>query len=438
MPPPTRPFSSLDPRTRHNIRAETYFSAFNGVFVGLALMAAPVVAVVGVSANAIELTCLMAAFPIGVLLGPMWMSIGRTIGMRQLVLVSELIANLALLFIFFVEASWLFTLIVAIAQIFNAAMRMGQSSLYHLLYPREVRGRVLGRLTFWTYLTMVPSLLVAGWLLGVDHTLYQYIYPAAGLCGLVGCAFYHRIVVPDSPPETGRRRSLFGGVREVTRILKSDRAYRLYQISFFLAGASFFMSAHVVLMLINERFSFTPFELTLWLSVAPQLMLALSSPIWGRLLDRVGIARCRMIISSLLCAYLACYWLGIVTSTAALVCVGAVLFGLSNGGGQVTWALSSSHFAPRSEDVPAYNGVHFLLNGVRGLGIPWLGSVLWLFLGPGAVLAALGCSVASLPSLFRLRRIEREASATQMPVPVITPTPAPAAPVAAAPLGALR
>jgi hypothetical protein len=77
---------------------------------------------------------------------------------------------------------------------------------------------------------------------------------------------------------------------------------------------------------------------------------------------------------------------------------------MSNGGGQLTWALASSHFAPRTEDVPMYNGIHFVLNGIRGLVLPWVGSVLLVLIGPVAVLAATVVSLASVPVVLRSLR----------------------------------
>ena len=41
-------------------------------------------------------------------------------------------------------------------------MRMGQSSLYHATYPREMRGKVLGWLIFWNFLTMVIAIVTIG------------------------------------------------------------------------------------------------------------------------------------------------------------------------------------------------------------------------------------------------------------------------------------
>jgi MFS family permease len=280
-------------------------------------------------------------------------------------------------------------------------MRMGQSSLYHVMYAKQERGRVLGRLAFWTYLTMVPSVLVTGWLLDKSLDMYRMLYPVAGLCGLIGCFYYGMLHVPAGHKLTRTRSSIRSGVDGVKRILATDRAYLLFQFAFFLSGSSFFMSTHVVLLLTREHFHFGAFELSVWMTVVPLLLLALTSPTWGRVLDRIGIVRTRLLISICMTAYLGCYFGGIRAGWPLLIYLGSVLQGLSNGGGQLTWALASSHFAPSPEEVPLYNGIHFVLNGVRGLVLPWVGSVLLVVIGSGAVLVATFVSLASLPIILR-------------------------------------
>jgi len=398
--------SFADPITRHNIRAETLFSAFNGIFMGLAILAAPVVAVIGVRANALELTILVAAFPVGVFFGPLWAGFGRKVGMRRLVTLMAFWASVPLFFLFWVDDSWLFTLLVSLSNVLNSGMRMGQSSLYGVLYPKSIRGRVLGRLTFWTFVTMVPSILATGYLLDLSHEMYKVIYPIAALCGLVGAAFYGTLIVPAEPK--AEKQSVRQSLRGVSHVVANDRAYLLYQCAFFLSGSSFFLSTHIVLLLVCDRFEFSAFDLALWMTVVPQLMLAVSSPIWGRVYDRIGLVRCRMLISVMMTLYLASYWVGVVSGVPLFIFLGSVLLGTSNGGGQVTWALTSTHFAPKAEDVPVYNGIHFVLNGVRGLVVPWIGSVLWVFTGPGAVLAAVGLSLCSMPLLARTIRVEQQ------------------------------
>lgn len=401
--------ASIEQIIQHNLRAESLFSAFNGIYMGLALFAAPVVAVTGVQASPLELTILVSAFPVGAFLGPLWATLGRRWGMQKLVTQMAVWANVPLFFLFWVEDAAIFTALVTVSQLLNSAMRMGQSSLYRVMYPKEQRGRVLGRLTLWTYITMVPSVLVTGWLLDKSHEMYRILYPLAGLCGLIGCFYYRLLHIPDADALPRTKPSLRSSVRGVERVIAQDRQYLLFQLAFFLSGSAFFMSTHVVLLLVRDRFAFGAFELALWLSVMPQLLLALGSPIWGRVLDRIGIVRCRLLISFIMTGYLASYFGGIFTGLPFLIYIGSVLQGLSNGGGQLTWALASSHFAPRMEDVPLYNGIHFVLNGIRGLVLPWVGSILLVLTGPIAVLAATLVSLCSIPVILRSLSLEKGA-----------------------------
>jgi MFS family permease len=398
---------------RHNLQAESFFSAFNGVYLGLAIFSAPVVAATGFNAGPLELTIIVSAFPVGAFLGPLWAFLGRRWGMQKLVTQMAIWANFPLFFIFWIDKSgsgW-FTVLITVSQLLNSAMRMGQSTLYRVMYPREQRGRVLGRLTFWSYLTLVPTILLTGWLLDRSPEMYQVLYPLAGLCGMIGCWYYSMLHVPAAvaPPvvQSGIRASIDG----VERIIARDRIYLLFQLAFFLSGSAFFMSTHIILLMTRDRFHFGAFELSLWLTLVPQLLLALSSPFWGRILDRFGITHCRLLISLTMTAYLASYFGGIVLGMTALIVLGSILQGLSNGGGQLTWALASSHFAPRAEDVPLYNGIHFVLNGIRGLVMPWVGSILFVLSGgPLSVLTAAFFTIGSIPIVLRTLALEKQSA----------------------------
>ncbi|GIW81308.1 MAG: hypothetical protein KatS3mg105_3115 [Gemmatales bacterium] len=392
---------------RHNVRVESFYSAFNGIYLGLALFAAPVVAVAALKANPLLLTILVSSFPVGAFLGPLWAIAGRRFGMKRLATWGTFLASLPLLSGFWIEDAWSFTTAMATSMVLISAIRMGQASLYRVVYPEAQRGRVLGRFTFWTYLTMVPSVLTTGWLLDKSAEMYRVVYPLAGLCGLISCVFYSMLIIPDAVPGRRQPATWLVKLRGVERVLRSDRAFRLFEIGFFLSGSSFFMSSHVVLILVSQRFEFTAFELSLWLSVVPQLLLALGSPLWGRILDRIGIIRCRLLISVMMTVYLASYFVGITTGVAMFIFVGSILQGLSNGGGQLTWYLASSHFAPSADEVPLYNGIHFVLNGVRGLGMPWVGSILYILSGPFAVLGATMVSLASIPANLRALGLPR-------------------------------
>jgi MFS family permease len=410
-PEPPKSFpENADPITRHNVRTESLFSAFNGIYLGLAIFVAPVVAVTAFEATPLELTILVSAFPVGAFLGPLWAYLGRHWGMKQLVTQMALWANIPLFLIFWLDRSdaALFTALITVSQLLNSAMRMGQSNLYGILYAKNIRGRVLGRLTFWQYVTMVPSILITGWLLDKSADMCRVLYPLAGLCGLIGTWYYGMLQVDKANLPMAVRPSLRASVRGVQRIILHDRAYLLFQFAFFLSGSAFFMSTHIVLLLTREQFGFGAFELSLWLSVVPQMLLAAGSPTWGHIVDRFGIVRCRLLISLLMTGYLASYLCALAFSLAPLIYLGSVLQGLSNGGGQLTWSLASSHFAPRLEDMPLYNGIHFVLNGIRGLVMPWVGSILFVVLsGPMAILSAMLLSLGSIPIVLRTLQHDR-------------------------------
>src|ERR1700687_403990 len=98
---------------RHNVLAESLFSVFNVVYLGLAIFAAPVVAVT-LEATPLALTVLISAFQVGAFLGPLWALLGRRWGMQKLVTQMALWANIPLFFIFFLDKNdaGLFTLLI--------------------------------------------------------------------------------------------------------------------------------------------------------------------------------------------------------------------------------------------------------------------------------------------------------------------------------------
>lgn len=400
---------------RHNLIMEAVYSAFTGVFMGMILFAAPVIAYSALGASTLELTLIVSAFPCGAFLGPLWAALGRRWGMKRLVLNMAVLANLPLLLMFWVHESLGFTLLVTLSQLLHSAMRMGQSSLYRASYPRSYLGRIIGLLTFCTFVTMIPTTLLAGWLVLPENLpdSYRWLYPLSAVAGLIGCLFYRRLRLLEPPASEPARKTWEERFQDIRRVLTQDRVYLLFQIAFFLAGSAFFLSMHIVLKLSKDRLHFSSADLALWLSVIPQAVLAVSTLVWGRFLNWLGIVQARLVIGVVMALYLGCYFFGIALGLPVLICVGSILRGFAEGGGQVTWSLASVHFAPRSEDVPVYNGIHFALNGVRGLLMPALGTGLFLLSGEWTIFfAAIIALVSSLVAGLCLR-CDQEALASR-------------------------
>lgn len=397
----------MDETTQFNLKRESCFSAFNGIFVGMTFISAPVLARTGIGVNPLELTILCTAFPLGAWLGPVWAWIGRRLGMLRLVVHCELLASMFLMPIFLVSNTLVYTLLIAGAQLLISPIRMGQSSNYSVNYHEQQRGRILGRFVFWTFLTMVPSILLAGYLINLNRENYRLIYPFASICGLFACFFYSRLRLPAAVQVHPPRMSIRGGVDKVKQVFRENRGFRYFQIAFFISGSAFFMSNHVVLLLVEQRFQLNAAELTLWLSVVPQILLAIGSPFWGRILDRFGVSFCRFLIAITLTVYLFHYFLGIWMGILWLIFIGSILQGTTNAGGQLTWYLGSSHYAPTTEEVPTYHGIHLFLNGTRGLLMPWVGLQLYFAIGHWAVLIGAFVSFLAVPVTMQLMKVSR-------------------------------
>lgn len=422
---------SLEPtqqqRLYHNLRMECLFNALNGIFMGTILSAANVVALKCLHANQWHITILTCAFPCGAFIGPLWAKLGERWGMQKLVLRMAIWANLPLFIVPFIEwiplgtaADW-FTFLIAISLLAYSAMRMGQSSLYHATYPRSMRGRVLGWLIFWNFITMVLAIVTIGYLVDAEYgnnpNNYRWLCPLAALFGLLACVAYARVKPATVIQE--HASSLGSAYRAAREVLAKDHAYRRFQIGYFLSGSAFFLSIHLVLLMCKQDLGFSSLELALWLAVIPQMMLALSSPFWGRLMDKLGIEESRFFIATTMTIYLICYLVGIIWNIPWLIIVASILRGVAEGGGQVTWALASVQFAPKAEDVATYNGIHFWLNGVRGLMMPWIGTQLYVLLGVKALIAGILTSAAAMGVVVWSLSDDRQAKGNSVPAHVL-------------------
>lgn len=407
------PAPAGDAQVLRNFYHEAFFNVLSGLHGGMIAYASLVVAKTSLAASPTHLALLLAAFPCGAFLGSVWASLGRRWGMQRLVIAMNLAGSLPLLFV--PAVAWIpglrpadgFTALMTLSLLLYSAMKMGQSSMYRATYPAAVRGQVVGRLLFCNYLAMVAIIFVAGWLIDEryhDPANYRWLYPVMAMAGLSSCWFYSRIR-PREPVQAAPAATLWQTYRRVGQVLHQDRDFRIFQVSFFLNGSAFFMASHVVVELCRTRLHFEATPLALAMGVIPLAVLAVFSPLWGRVLDQVGIVMLRVLVAVAMTSYLGLYFLGLTWEWPLLIFAGSVLRGISEAGGQVSWALASVQFAPAVEDVPVYNSIHFTLNGIRGLIMPWVGIALLAWIGAWTV--AIACLVSAMSIFVGLNLVRR-------------------------------
>jgi hypothetical protein len=153
------------------------------------------------------------------------------------------------------------------------------------------------------------------------------------------------------------------------RFIREDALFRRTLICWMLMGfANLMMLPLRVEYLANPEYrqAVSVGMIALLTGVIPNLARLVLSPVWGHLFDRMNFFTLRVMLN-------VGFAVGILTfftsnSMTGLI-IGAIVFGISNAGGDVAWSLWVTKFAPPGR-VADYMSVHTFLTGIRGVLAP--------------------------------------------------------------------
>jgi len=405
--------TDLSPATRRNLAFELLYSASAGVVMGLAHLGQ--VTVLGsLDGDAATTTVMVAAFPAANVLQPWWAALARRFRLKSLALVSGALRCLPLFAIGLAADAWSFTLLIVAFHFLAGPHQLAVPSLYKYNYPDSHRGRIIGVFRLLQNGMALPVMLGSAALLDWEPTLYQIIYPAGGALGLLGLLFYACLSIPDDKPADRAAQSERPTWSRIAAVLRRDQNFRLFQATIWLTGAGFLMSRSIWLYLLRDMFGLSQFELTLLVQVMPIVLGAVTSPLWGWLIDRTTPVAGRVAFA----------WLGIFAYAAIfasflgewlwLAYAGAILRGLVLGAAEVATTTGNLYFSVYRERAALYESISSLFQGIRGLSMPLLGWLLFLALHEFLFLVPTVLNAWSLllaVQLYRRDRAERPADA---------------------------
>ncbi len=145
----------------------------------------------------------------------------------------------------------------------------------------------------------------------------------------------------------------------------------------------------------------------------PSVLRLLTTPIFGRLFDRMSFFASRITINLLFAAYVAAFFTG--SSTFALW-VGAITLGIAIAGGDLMWMLWVTKFAP-STRVADYMGLHTFFTGIRAVLAPLLAFVIVGQL-PLVWIAAISAGLMILSSAILVPEARAERRRVRLAVPL--------------------
>jgi len=242
--------------------------------------------------------------------------------------------------------------------------------------------------SFATSANKVVMLLVTffyGILLDNNNFAFVYMYPLVGLSGIISVYLLTQIPIKsDSTPiKQSLAVALKGALSEMAFILKTNKPYRDFQISFMLYGFAFLITQAIITIFFEKElklnYSSVAFYKNAYYIIAIILM-----PYFGKQINKMDPRKFGAITFLLMMFYLIFvalteffpysfeFW-GIKFYYTLII---AFIFnGFFAATMSLLWYIGSAYFAEHN-NVATYQSIHISLTGVRGMIIPLLGIAL--------------------------------------------------------------
>lgn len=237
------------------------------------------------------------------------------------------------------------------------------TQIYQENYPETERGRLFSKTV------MVRIAVAAGFGKVAGDALSGHIHQFPLLLLVFGSALALAAFCISRCP--GRPIQSDGGAHPLRalRYVKIDPLFRRTLICWMLMGfANLMMLPLRVEYLANPKYGWhvTVGMIALLTAVVPNLARLVMSPVWGYLFDHMNFFSLRVMLNIGFAAGILSFFLS--NSLTGMVS-GAIIFGISNAGGDVAWSLWVTKIAP-PERVADYMSGHTFLTGIRGLLAP--------------------------------------------------------------------
>jgi MFS family permease len=237
------------------------------------------------------------------------------------------------------------------------------TQIYHENYPKHQRGKLFSRTIVIRIAFAAGFSQVAGQAL--SGRIEKFPLLLVGFAAAFAAAAYCLWQVPSkalAPAEETHPLRAF-------RYAYHDRLFRQTLICWMLMGfANLMMVPMRVEMLANPRYgiAMTVGEIALLTGVVPNAARIVLSPIWGWLFDRANFFVLRVILNIGFATGILTFF---TSEDLPGLIAGAIVFGISNAGGDIAWSLWVTKFAPENR-VADYMSVHTFFTGFRGVLAP--------------------------------------------------------------------
>ncbi len=368
--------SRLEKYEKCTFRKFSIAYVFYGLFQGI-LRLTDVIAKKTLHATDFEIAVLSMVWPVANVFSVYFGELMAGKDKKNFLLFAGIFGRLSLVLIFFVKTPWEFILLLLLVYSANAIILPAQNSLLQSNLRWDLTGSVFGYLTAILSFFVILSAYVAGKVMDMNESYFRWVLFAAGILGFIHIAVLSTIKQRRFLKGHGKfdSRRILKPFIDGFRLLKEDKDYGLFQLFYFIYGMGFLMVMPAIPKLLVVKLAMTYTLVSIARVFMSQTGKIVFSPWVGRVFDRISPVKFTGITFFVMGLY--ALTLGLVLLVppflrVPLVFVAFFIFSIGMTGINLSWNLSSIHFA-KEHDASRYQGVHVALTAVRGILGPLLG-----------------------------------------------------------------
>jgi MFS family permease len=237
------------------------------------------------------------------------------------------------------------------------------------IYPEEIRGKAMGSVRMAGSVATMVAATLGGKLLDVAG--FRVVFPIAAVAGVVASWIFGQIPYPrPAVSGVGAIPKPISPLRDLVRMIRSDRRFRHYETGVFLFGFGNLMMLPLIPILLVDRFHVSNFFVG-QLAFATALTRVAFLYFWGHQIDRRGGLTVACEILVLMTIVPLCY------ATAAgpvPLFIAAIVSGCAMAGLELA-VISSMIELARGRDPATFMAIHQTILGIRGITAPLVGTL---------------------------------------------------------------
>ncbi len=409
---PWHAMRGLGPVERHTYRLHLLSSLASAAVSGVMLNNEYIMAN-GLRATAWQITLLMMIMPFSNLLSFLINSMVEKRGCHVGAVIAAAFLRLPVALMFFTDSADVMLILIGLFSAADSVIVPVLNSILREKYGEGRRGLLFGWAVSLFTLFSLPASVLVGHMLDADFQAFRILYVCMALFGFAHAMIFARMA--RGLAKGGGEGGQPGLLGPLLRILAADRQFALFEAFFMVYGFAFMMVLPAIPFFARDVLGLRYEQYAMAKGVLAQIGILLLSPFMGIRVEKLHPFR----FTGLVCLLLAAYPLliamgGLFTSIGVQLFYSAfAVYSVAMAGINVSWNLSSLHFAPEGQ-AATYQGIHITLTAVRGLIAPLMGNAILQSCGMSSTFLV-SAGLFTLAGLLFLRRFALQEPRARVP-----------------------